>query len=267
MGYRLRIGEKMADDKSTEVAEPVKVAEAPAEAEIKDTEQDEDIDLEDIEVDPKDLESNDDESDEESEDEESEAESEESEESEEDTEEEMSEEERQKAFNKEMAERRIQEKKAREQSIKERQEEYLTEAEDARDLALRQLQVDAYNNKVERNSNSLTNGYEKALKDFDVLRDSSPEIQAELDQALDAFQAMYVTIDAYGNPIDVKGDLYKYLQSKADSIAKLTGIGARQQIKSKSKEKSKTITTPTRTPKEPKKDADLEAFDEEASKW
>lgn len=264
----------MADEQSTEVAEPEEVATAPALAD--DTKEDDDVDLEDMEVDLKDIEDNDDETEEKSEDEKSEepAESEESEESneeteksEEDTEEELSDEERQKAFNKEMAERRIQEKKAREQTIKEQQEEYLTAAEDEKDLALRQLQVDAYNNKVEGNSNKLTNGYEKALKDFDVLRDSSPEIQAELDQALDAFQAMHVTIDAYGNPIEVKADLYKYLQSKADSIAKLTGIGARQQIKSKSKEKSKTITLPNRTPKEPKKDADLDAFDEEASKW
>ena len=259
----------MADEQSTEVAEPAEVTTAPALAE-EDNKVDDDVELEDIEVDPKDLEDTDPEEllDEESEESENTAKSEdESEESNEDTEEELSDEERQKAFNKEMAERRIQEKKAREQTIKEQQEEYLTEAEDDKDLALRQLQVDAYNNKVEGNSNKLTNGYEKAIKDFDVLRDPSPEIQAELDQALDAFQAMHVTIDRYGNPVEVNADLYTYLQSKADSIAKLTGIGARQQIKSKSKEKSKTITTPTRTPKEPKKDADLDAFDEEAKKW
>ena len=260
----------MADDKSTEVAEPEEVTTAPALAE-EETKVDDDVDLEDIEVDLKDLEDTDEETEEESDDEseesEEKAESEDSEETEEETKEELSDEDKQKAFNKEMAERRIQEKKQREQTIKEQQEEYLTEAEDEKDLALRQLQVDAYNNKVEGNSNKLTNGYEKALKDFDVLRDSSPEIQAELDQALDAFQAMHVTIDAYGNPVEVRADLYKYLQSKADSIAKLTGIGARQQIKSKSKEKSKTFTPPNRTPKEPKKDPDLEAFDEEAGKY
>ena len=259
----------MADDESTIVAE-AEVDAAAVDAEVESTD---DVELEDIEVNVEDMEGDDDE--EESEESESEAESEseekEAEDVESDVEEskegEQSDEDKQKALNKEFAEKRIQEKKQREEFQKQQQQEYVEDAEDDQDLALRQLQVDAYNNKVEGNSNKLTNGYEKALKDFDVLRDSSPEIQAELDQALDAFQAMHVTIDQYGNPTDVRADLYQYLQSKAESIAKLTGIGARQQVKSKAKEKSKTFTPPNRTPKEPKKDADMEAFDEEANKY
>lgn len=172
-----------------------------------------------------------------------------------------------KAHNKLMAEQRIREKQIREAQIKQAQQQYVAEAEDEQSLALRQLQVDAYTNKVESNTNKLQNGYEKAIKDFPILADSTPEIKAEVDAAIDAFQAMYVKIDKFGNPSEISGDLYKYLQSKADSIERLTQIGARKQLTNKAKEKSKTFTPPSRTPKEPKIDLDLKAFEEEASRW
>lgn len=266
----------MAVDDTTTVDDATTVEpETSAEVEDKSTE-DKDIDLEDIEVDIED-ESEDeadgksnDEPDEET-DTDSEQEADEADKSDEETEEEaepeLSDEDKQKQHNKEMFEKRVQEKQAREATVKKQQEEYVLEGEDPRDTAVRQLQVDAYNNKVEGNTNKLTNGYQQALKDFDILSDKTPEIQAELNAALDAFQAMYVTIDDYGNPYDVRGDIYQYLQTKADSIKQLTGIGARQQVASKTKEKSKVIATPSRSPKEPKVDPDLAAFDEEADKW
>lgn len=171
-----------------------------------------------------------------------------------------------KARNKEMAEKRLQAKADRETQLKKEQQDYVAEAdtEDPRDLAVRQLQVDAYNNRVDANTNKLTNGYERAIKDFDVLRSKDPIIQDFVNDAVDEFQARHVQIDKYGNPTEVSGDLYQFLQAKADSITKLTGIRADQQEKSKNKEKSKVLATPTRAPKEPKKDPDLEAFDEEA---
>lgn len=180
----------------------------------------------------------------------------------------QSEEEKRKATNKEMAERRIQEKQQRAATLKEQQAEYLAEADPERpeDAALRQLQIDAYDNKVEANSNKLTNQYEKAVNDFPILAETTPEIKAEVDAAIDAFQAMHVSLDAYGNPTEVRGDLYHYLQTKADSIEKLTGIRKANQKVSKDKEKSKTLATPTRAPKEPKTDPDLAAFDEEAKR-
>jgi len=162
---------------------------------------------------------------------------------------EQSDEDKRKAFNREMAEKRIQEKQQRELSIKEQQDKYLEEAEDNRDLALRQLQIDAYTNKVEGNTNKLTNGYERAVKDFDILRSSDPAIKEALDEAIDAFESMHVKLDAYGNPTEVSGDLYQYLQGKAESLSKLTGLGARQQIENKGREKSKTLTPPSRSPK------------------
>jgi hypothetical protein len=182
---------------------------------------------------------------------------------------EQSDEERQKAHNREMAEKRLQAKAQRDAGIKQQQDDYLADAdpEDPRDIAVRQLQIDAYNNKVEANTNKLTNGYERAVKDFPILTDSSPEVQREVSQAIDAFQAMHVTIDKFGNPTGVRGDLYAYLQAKADSITALTGRGARQQSQNKTKERSKVMSPPSRPPREAKKDADLDAFDEEAGRW
>lgn len=262
----------MADEQSTESAEVVETAEV----------EDNDTELEDMEVSSEELEQldesdsandsdDDEESDTESEPKEEDDEDEPAEESDEveEPEEQLSDEDKQKALNREYAERRLREKAEREATIKQQQQEYVAEADpdDPRDMAVRQLQIDAYNNKVESNTNKLTNSYERAIKDFDILNSNSPEIRAELDAALDAFQAMNVTIDAYGNPTEVRGDLYEFLQTKADSIKNLTSIGARNQDKSKGKEKSKVLTTPNRAPKESKKDADIEAFDEEASKW
>lgn len=263
----------MADEQSTSTDTSAdEVADTSVSDESTD---DDDVELEDVEVSPEDIASEPEEA-EESEDSKSEdteettdEPSEEESESSDEEEAELSDEDKQKQHNREMAERRIQEKQARITRVKEAQVAYVAEAsknEDPLDAAVRQLQVDAYNNTVESNTNSLTNGYERALKDFDVLRDASPEVQAEIDDTIEAFQAMNVSIDAYGNPTEVRGDLYATLQAKADSIEKLTGIRSTNQGKSKSKEKSKTLATPSRAPKEPKADPDMEAFDEEAKK-
>lgn len=231
-------------------------------------------DLEDIEVAPEDL-GDETEQAEDSEDEDTDTEPESDEEetdvdddSEDNVSNEPSVEEKQKAFNKEMAERRIQEKQLREQAVKEQQQEYIAEAEDDPiQQAVRENQVATYNLKVDANTSKLTTAYEKAIKDFDILSSEDPAVKAEIDNALDAFQAMHVTIDRFGNPADIRGDLYQFLQSKANSIQQLTGIGAKQQQTNKGKEKSKTFTPPSRAPKEPKVDADVEAFDEEAKKY
>lgn len=186
---------------------------------------------------------------------------------------ELSDEDKRKAENKSRAEQRIQEKQAREsqkqqqdQFLKKEQTEYVADTQDPIEIAVRQLQVDAYNNKTNANTDKLTNDYERALKDFPVLNDQSPAIQKEISDAVDAFSARFTTFDQYGKPVDVRGDLYTYLQSKADSIEKLTGLGATKQTKDKVREQSKTLQTPVRSPKQPKADAMIDAFDEEASK-
>lgn len=259
----------MADEQSTSTDEAVDTSVS----EDTSNESSDDGELEDIEVDITDIESNDDD---EQQDEAEEAESEDESDDTTDTddageetdeESEPSDEQREAEHRRAMYEQRQAEKQARIDKVRQDQAEYISEASeegDPHEIALRQLQVDAYNNKVEAVSNKLTNGYERALADFPVLQTTDPVVQAEIDAAIDAFQAQSVTIDAYGNPTDVRGDLYATLQAKADSITKLTGIKVQRQAESKSKEKSKSLTPPRRAPQTPKVDPDIQAFDDEA---
>jgi hypothetical protein len=169
--------------------------------------------------------------------------------------------------NAEMAAKRIAEKQAREQAKQAQQQKYLEEAEDNKDLALRQLQVDAYNNRVEKHKNNLENGIEKAVSSIDLFQSGSPEVKEILAQRLEDFERIYVEYDSNGDPVNVKGDVYEYLTKEADSIRKILNSGARSQVKAKDKAKARTDTLPTRAPKEPKVDPDLAAFDEEVAKW
>lgn len=267
----------MADEQSTSTDTADEAAvDTSVNSEDTSSESTDDGELEDIEVDTADI--TDEEDAEEATDEEADSESDESTEdepsdeeaeSEDEAEPELSDEQKRAQQAQEMYARRQQEKQARIDKVKADQAAYVAEASeegDPHEIALRQLQVDAYNNKVEAVTNKLTNGYERALNDFPVLKTQDPVIQAEIDAAIDAFQAQNVSIDAYGNPTDVRGDLYAALQAKADSIEKLTGIRAKQQEQSKTKEKSKVLAKPTRAPREPKVDPDMEAFEEEANK-
>ena len=173
----------------------------------------------------------------------------------------------QKRRNDEYARQRIAEREAREKAKQEQQDAYLQDAEDARDLALRQLQVDAYNNRIEKNTNVLQNGIDKAVASIDLFRTGTPEVKEALAQSLDEFERMYVQKDANGDPVQVTGDVYEYLTNKANTFQTLMGLGARTEAKSKDKAKARTDPLPSRAPKEPKKDEDLDAFDEEANRW
>jgi hypothetical protein len=253
----------MADEQSTDTADAVDTS---TNEETQDTD---DAELEDIEVSEEEIAS--DETEESSEAEEAATDSDKPEESKEDGDEESEEEgtiseDEQRRRNDEFAQKRIADREAREKAKLDEQDKYLAEAEDNRDLALRQLQIDAYNNKIEGNSNKLQNGIDKAVVGIELFRSGSLEAKEELANSLDDFERMYVTRDRNGDPIEVKGDVYQYLQAKADSIRRLTGVGARQQSKDKTKTSARTVTTPSRTPKEGKKDPDVEAFDEEAER-
>lgn len=172
-----------------------------------------------------------------------------------------------KKHNAEMAQRRIAEREAKEAAKYDQQNQFLQEAEDARDLAVRQLQVDAYNNRVEANANKLQNGIDKAVVSIDLFQSGTPEQKEALLEALDDFEAYHVRKDINGDPIEITGDVYQHLQKKADSIRRLTGVGARQETKAKQTAKARTDTLPTRAPKEPKEDPAMAAFDEEANRW
>ena len=169
--------------------------------------------------------------------------------------------------NQEMAARRIAEKQAREKARLESEQQYLDEAEDDKDLALRQLQIDALNNKVERNRNKLDSGIEKAVASIELFRTGTPEVKEELARRLEDFEAKNVQYNQFGEPISVTGDVYEYLQNEADSIQRILKAGARQQVKDVGKTKSRTDTLPSRAPKEKPVDPDMAAFDEEVAKW
>lgn len=163
---------------------------------------------------------------------------------------------------------------ARQQARAERQKaqeelarQHLEAAQDEQDLALRQLQIDAYNNKVNSNTDRLTNQYEKALNSIDVFQNPTPEVAEYLGEAIDEFEARFVQMDELGNPVEVKGDLYAFLQSKAGLVERLTQLGARKAKQSSAKEKAAVTPPPSAPTKEPKEDPAVKAFDEEFDRW
>lgn len=164
-------------------------------------------------------------------------------------------------------EQRQKERQEREALMKKAAQEHLDQAADEQDLALRQLQIDAYQNKVGNNVDKLQNQYDKAVNQIEVFNNPTPEVAEALGDALDEFQARFVQMDELGNPVEVNGDLYQFLQSKAGLIQKLTQIGAKKERVAKAKEKAAVTPTPTKTPKESKVDPIVDAFDKEFDRW
>lgn len=156
--------------------------------------------------------------------------------------------------------KRQEEKAAREAAIKQQQDEYIAEAEDEQAEALRMLQVEAYNNRVDRNINALQSGFEKAISSIDVFKDPTPEVQEYLNDAIDEFEARFVTIDQNGNPTEVKGNIQQFLNKKAELASKLTQTGARQEKVASAKSSAATIAPPASTPKPPKVDPIMEGL-------
>lgn len=164
-------------------------------------------------------------------------------------------------------EARQQARQEREAQMSKMAEEHLQAAEDEKDLALRQLQIDAYTNKVNSNTDRLTNQYEKALNSIQAFQNPTPEVKEFLDSAVDEFEARFVQIDELGNPVNVNGDLYAFLQTKAGLVEKLTQLGARKEKVSSAKEKANVTPTPSAPAKESKVDPALEAFEKELDRW
>lgn len=164
-------------------------------------------------------------------------------------------------------EARQQAKLERQQAQEEMARQHLEAAQDEQDLALRQLQIDAYNNKVNANTDRLTNQYEKALNTIEVFQNPAPEVAEYLNQAIDEFEARFVQMDELGNPVTVEGDLYAFLQTKAGLVQKLTQLGARREKESSAKEKAAVTPPPSAPAKEPKEDPAVKAFDAEFDRW
>lgn len=183
-------------------------------------------------------------------------------------------EEAEKRWKQEMYQRRKAEKQLREERKAVEQQNlqrYLQEAEDDEvEYNKRQLEVSAYQLRQEQSAltqEKLAVGIDKAVAGIELFRTGTPEMKEELAKSLDDFERMFVEKDDKGNFVKVNADVYQYLQDKADSLSRIAGIGARQQVKQKANEKSRTVTKPVRTPKPTKSDPLLDGFDEEADRW
>lgn len=192
---------------------------------------------------------------------------------------EVSEDER-KRHNDEMAKARIAEKKAREEAeaVKKAAEEsniqrYLEEAEgNETELERRTLDVEAYRikqEKIQLNSEKLEAGIFRAISNIDVFKNATPAVQQRLLRAVDRFEEQNIVMEK-GRPVEVKGDVFQYLQAEADAI-QAEREELRQELmtrrsKDKQKQQTRTVTTPSRAPQK-KTDEGQDAFDEEAGKY
>lgn len=189
--------------------------------------------------------------------------------------------------NQEAAARRVAEKQAREQAKQQAQNEQLdqawnkayTDAEQAgfdeaqarqfaaQAMTAQQLINANYENRVMQVTNQVTGDLNQAVASIPEFRSDNPIVREAMLAAVDNFEAMYVQKDQNGDPVQVVGDLQTFLQTEAQRIRQLTGLGASQQNDAKQEQKKRSMRTPSRTPRQPKVDPDLAAFDAEASSW
>lgn len=189
--------------------------------------------------------------------------------------------------NEEAAQRRIAEREAREQAKQEATNKQLNDIwENSYDQAInagfdesqarlfasqaltaQQLTNDAYNNRVMQVTNNVTAELNNAVRAIPEFNSDNPVIKEAMLRAVDKFEAMHVVKDDNGDAVQVTGDVLAFLQSEAETIRLLTGLGAQQQEEAKNTQKKRTMAPPSRTPRKPKVDPDLAAFDAEASTW
>lgn len=163
-------------------------------------------------------------------------------------------------------ERREAARLAKEQAKREAEQQYIKNAENDQDKALRVLQVNAYNLQVQTNQNALQNGIDKAMAHIDLMSSKDPVIRDEMLNAVDEFEAYNVVKDKNGDPVEVRGDLFEHLQKKAAAIRRLAGLREKQRSNDRANTRARTVVTPSRKPKEAAKDPLLEGFDEEAQR-
>jgi hypothetical protein len=175
--------------------------------------------------------------------------------------------------NQEAAARRVEAKKQREDAKATAQADYVAEGKDATEQKIRQLEVDNYNNQIERVTNDLRAQVNTATESIDLFKSKEPAAQSAMLQALDDFEAIFVEKDDNGDYISIKVDpatgeranLQQYLQARAASVRQLMGLGAKQQAQAKQTQKKRTLTLPKREPAKKKTDPMVDAFDEVAN--
>lgn len=137
----------------------------------------------------------------------------------------------------------------------------------AQALSLQQLQIDAYQNRVMQVTNRVTADLNNAVSAIPEFKSTVPEVREAMLSFVDDFEAQHVVKDANGDVVQITGDLLPFLQAKAETIRRLTGLGAKQQEQAKSAQKKRTMSAPSRTPKTAKVDPDMAAFDEAIKQW
>lgn len=150
---------------------------------------------------------------------------------------------------------------AKQQELRESQMEYLQDAEDDRDLALRQLQIDAYNNRIQANADKIEAGIQRAVAEIELFRTAPEDVREALASSLDEFEQLHVSRDQQGNVVEVRADVNQFLHQRAEVLKKIMEAGARQQAKAKSQTQARTTITPSKAPAPKKVDSDLEDFD------
>ena len=144
---------------------------------------------------------------------------------------------------------------------KDAQRKYIDDAADEQDRVVRELKVEAYNNRIKNNTRDIESAVRSAYAGIDLFRTGTPAVQERLGRALDQWEAQHIRKDANGDPLEVDEGLVEFLQEEAESIKRIMGDGAVRQNKDKSGQTARTMTPPSKAPKKAKVDPDLEAFD------
>jgi hypothetical protein len=146
-------------------------------------------------------------------------------------------------------------------------QEYVNQDNDLVQQSLRRLEVETLKNTVINNTNTLQNGLDKAVAHIPLFKNGPPAAKEELANALDDFERMYVVRDRFGEPVQVNGDVFQYLQTKAAAIQRIMGTGEQRGKRDSANTRARTLSPPTRKPKEAKSDPLMEGFDEEANSY
>lgn len=131
---------------------------------------------------------------------------------------------------------------------------------DQEQIAIKQQQQAFYQTTVSTNTDRLTAQIDQA-KNIPVFQNMNPTVERAFNDAIDEFLVKNVTVDALGNPLQVRGNLYDFLQTKASLIEDLTRIGAKQEKSNIAKQRAAVTPKPSGSPKTPKVDKDLADFD------
>jgi len=131
---------------------------------------------------------------------------------------------------------------------------------DQEQIAFKQQQQAFYQTTVSTNTDRLTAQIDQA-KTIPVFQNMSPAVERAFNDAIDEFLVKSVSVDALGNPLQVRGSLYDFLQTKASLIEDLTRVGAKQEKSNIAKQRAAVTPKPSGSPRTPKVDKDLADFD------